>query len=57
MFLTNQNCVRVGNKTGWIVFYICCKTPKYWNKQGFDFAWHLYGCETWSLTRTEEHRL
>jgi hypothetical protein len=25
--------------------------------QNYNFAWYLYGCETWSLTLREERRL
>jgi hypothetical protein len=37
-------------------FYFLQNTLPVKHKQ-FDFAWILYGCETWSLTRTEGPRL
>jgi len=57
MILTNQNCVRVGinNRMNFIFLFAL----KYLNSRqtGVLFCLFLYGCETWSVTRTEEHRL
>jgi hypothetical protein len=35
-------------------FYPC---RLYYKFQNHNFTWFLYGCETWSLTLTEKHRL
>jgi hypothetical protein len=37
--------------------YVLVKNSKNENIQDYNIACGLYGCETWSLTLREEHRL